>query len=201
MGVFEVHVVKAGQSITVDTDPMSDDVLREIYGHGLKVLVNRGTTKITKETYPDDTQRAAEAMRVAHEQVDNLLAGKVKKTAERKAKGAGDGKVMTEARRIARNIIKDIMKAQGLKVSQYDASEITKAANAYLEKNPEVVEEAKASLERHAKPAQSDLPVDIAPSEKKKAEQAKRKAEKAAQLSAKQAGLPKTGKAEAHVAH
>lgn len=201
--IVAVHVVKANSTINVDTAALPDAVYREVIAQGLKIIVNRGTTKITKETYPDEAQRSEAAMEAAQHQVDEMLAGKVKRSAGVKAgKGASDTKVMTEARRIARNMIKDQMRANGLKVSQYDASTITEAANALMAKQPAILEEARASLERHAKPAQVELDLKSLPvSDKKAAEAAKRKAEKATQLSAKQAGKPKTGHSEASPAH
>lgn len=190
MSIIKVPVTKAkGQFVEVETDELPTEVYAEALTQGLKTLVNRGTTKITKETYTVEAELHAAAMTKATEQVANLKAGKIKTTAGKEK--AASGAEMTEARRLARNIIKDQMKAAGLKVSHYTASEITKAANELIASDPTLLETAKANIISRSnvklavdiKSLVSESPELVAKAEAKKA---KDKANKP--LSAKQAG-------------
>ena len=100
---------------------------------------------------------------------------------------------MTEARRIAKNIIKDMMKRDKIKVSHVPAAEITKAANALLAVRPELVTQAEQSLaERKAikiDTAQFDIgQIKIDPKLVAKAEADKQAKKKDKPLSATQAG-------------
>lgn len=202
MAILKVPVTKAkGQFVEVDTEKLKDDVFGEALALGLKVLVNRGTSKITKPLFEGDEAKMAEAaMKKADEQVELIYTSKIKFTGQKKAKGAS-GAVMTEARRLAKNLVKDQIKAAGLKISHYEASEITKAANALLESEtgPSIIEQAKANIaeRENIKPA-LDVTALIAPSQKKvDAAEAKKKEKKP--LSAKQAGktAPRAKKAKA----
>lgn len=194
MPKLQVPVTKGKGFVEIDTDAIPEDVFREIVLQGLKVLVNRGTSKITSTTYPNADELKAAAMAKAEEQVQLILTSKIKFTGGKK-KGAG-GAVMVEARRLAKNLVKDTLKKAGHKISHYPASEITKAANALLE-NPDVgpglmkkAEEAVAERNAASVPEAIDIaaliqtdPKLVAAAEAKKA---KPKAE--GQLSAKQAG-------------
>ncbi len=44
-------------TIEVDTARLPDDVYREVLMQGLKVIAERGMSKLTKEAYPDETER------------------------------------------------------------------------------------------------------------------------------------------------
>lgn len=194
MTVMKVPVTKGKGFIEINTDDVADggDLTAEVYAEallqGLKVLLNRGASKITKETYPDAEEMKVAAMAKANEQLAAMRSGKIKKTGAKATKVAGV--VMTEARRLARNVIKDEIKRAGLKVSHYEASDITKAANALLEtdQGPSII---KAAEEEIAKRAEVKVGIDVTaiqPSEKKVAKAAKEKAERATQASAAKAG-------------
>lgn len=190
MGIYQVPVTKGKTTIEIDDAALSDDVMREVILQGLKVLCNRGTSKITKEAYPDTEEMKAAALKAAETQVEALREGKIKFSGSAKVKKAS-GAVMTEARRIARNMVKDAMKEAGLKISHVEASEITKAANSLLDANPGIIETAKAALEDRAKkPVAIDIKSLVKESPKlvAKAAEKKAKAKADAPLSAKQAG-------------
>lgn len=192
MPIVQIPVIKGGKGavISVDTDKdIPDDVFSEIVLLGLKVLLNRGTSKITKTTYPVAEELQAAASAKAEEQLELVKTSKIKFSGTKKAKGVG-GAVMTEARRIAKNIVKDEIKKAGQKISHYEASEITKAANALLESETGagIIEQAKANLaEREQVKVSLDIAGLIKPSAKKVAAAEAKKKEKAP-LSAKQAG-------------
>lgn len=202
MATLNVPVTKGKTTIEIDTEKLPDNVYQEALLQGLKVLANRGASKITKETYPDEDEMKAAAVAKAQEQVEALYEGKVRITGQKKAAGAS-GAVMTEARRLAKNLVKDGIKAAGMKVSHVESSVITKAANELLnsEQGPGLIEQAKANLEERSK---VKLGIDIkslvheSPKLKAKAEERKAKAKET--LSAKQAGKVKPrARAEANV--
>lgn len=145
MTVLQVPVTKAGATIDFDTNDLSDEMYTLCVLEGLKTLINRGASKITKETYPVEAERKTAALAKAAEQVEKVKSGDVKRGGKAKAKESA--KVMTEARRIARQMVKDQMKEEGIKISHVKASEITAVANQFIEMDPSIIEQAKANLE------------------------------------------------------
>ena len=197
--IVNVPITKGKSTLAIDINAIPDDVFAEVVLQGLKVLLNRGMSKVTKETYPVASEMQAKAMEVATAQVEAVMTSKIKFTGGKKKSGA-TGAVMTEARRLAKAFVKDEIKRQGLKVSHYEASEITQAANNYLEgpKGAAMIDKAKANLaEREALVASETIDISaIKPSAKLvAAAEAKRKG---GGLSAKQAGkVAKRAKGEA----
>lgn len=61
--------------------------------------------------------------------------------------------VMTEVRSMARRAVKDELKRQGVKVSDVEAADITKAANHLIKTNPKLIAVVKRDLVRRAKQA------------------------------------------------
>ena len=177
-------------NVDVETGTLPEAVYREALMQGLKVLAERGMSKLTKEAYPDEAERKAAIKAKAEANVQDMYAGKTKITGETKVKKAS-GAVMTEAMRLARNLVKDAMKANKIKISTVKASEITAAAKQLLDADPSILATAQANLEaRSATPLKIDItklihadPELVAKDEAKKA---KAKADKP--LSAKQAG-------------
>lgn len=191
MAILQVPITKAKATIEIDTDKLPDAVYAEALLQGLKVLANRGASKITKAAIPDEAEMKAEALAMGQKQVELIYSGKIKFTGGAKSTKES-GKVMTEARRLARNLVKDEMKRQGIKISHVEAKEITKAANEVLasETGASIVEMAKANIaEREKAPVKIDVS-HIAISEKLVAKAEAKKAKD--QLSAKQAGKVKT---------
>ena len=191
MAIVQVPVIKGKGVVDIDTEKLNDDMFRAVVEAGLKVLVNGGTSKITKATYSDEAELQAAAMAKAEERVKELLEGTLKVPGRKAAKKAS-GAVMTEARRLAKAHVKDLMRKAGIKISHVDAKEITAAANKLLESMPELVEEAKANIEAREK-TEVGGKIDIAslikinPTKKAKAEA--EAAAKKTTLSAKQAGM------------
>ena len=208
--VLAIPIVKGKSNLPFDTDLLetfSTDVYAEIITQGLKAVLNRGMSKIeTKDLVGEQLEAAkSAAMAKAEENLESLKAGKVRKTKAASASKVA-GAVMTEAKRLARIAVKDLLKAAGKKVSHYSAAEITKAAVQLIESDAKFLEEAQFNLDVRAKANVSTvLNLDSIPVDTKKIAKAEKdKAEKAAQLSAKQAGsVKKTAKkgAEQHHAH
>lgn len=193
MAVLSVPITKGKASMEIDTEKLPDAVYAEALLQGLKVLANRGMSKITKAELGDDETVKTEAMVKAAANVEDIMAGKIKFTGQKKAKGAS-GAAMTEARRLARNLVKDEMKRAGIKISHVEASEITKAANALLDADPALVEQAKANIEaREQVPVKDmiDIKSLIQESPELVAKANARKAKSKETLSAKQAGMVK----------
>ncbi len=188
--LVQIALKNAAGTIEVDTARLPDDVYREALMQGLKIIAERGMSKMTKEAYPVEDERKAAIKTKAEANVEDMYAGKVKITGAKTVKKAS-GAVMTEAMRLARNLIKDAMKANKIKISTVKASEITKAAKAYIEANPGIVATAEANLKaREETPMTIDIKslikVDPELVAKDEAKKAKAKADKP--LSAKQAG-------------
>ena len=203
MTVLNIPVTKAKTTVQIDTDAIPVDVYAEALALGLKVLVNRGTSKVTATTYPNAEELKTAALEVANKQLELIATSKIKFTGGKKKSGTS-GAVMTEARRLAKALVKDEIKRQGGKISHYEASEITKAANAFLEteEGGKLVEQAKANLAEREKVSIGktiDLSGLIAESPELVAKAEAKK--KAKPLSAKQAGMvAKRSKGEARAA-
>lgn len=183
----QVAVTKARATVAIETDDIPEDVYKEALILGLKTLVNRGTTKITKAYYPDADELKAAAMATAERQVELIRTGKIRFVAGKVKRASGA--VMTEARRLAKLMVKAAMKEQGLKISHYASSEITKAANELLntEEGKEILKVAESNVaERSAKPISIDLSAIMEASPELVAKAEARKST----LSAKQAGIP-----------
>lgn len=186
MAILTIPVTKGKGSVQFDTDQLPVDVFAEAMLQGLKVLVNRGMSKITKETYPEAEEMKAAAMAKAAENVEAINTSKIKFTGGKSANKVS-GAVQTEARRLARNLVKDALKAAKIKISTVEAKEITAAANALLAEDPSIFEKAKANLEDRSKvPVSTAIISSIKISDKLVAKAEAKKAKD--QLSAKQAG-------------
>ncbi len=198
--VINVPVTKGKGTIAINTNDIPDDVYQEALLQGLKVLMNRGMSKITKETYPNAEEMKAAAMTKGASNLEDIKAGKIRFTGGKKK--LATGQIMTEARRLAKNLVKDEMKRQGIKISHVEASEITKAANALLEADATIVEQAKKNVEERQKKViegASSIVSSIKISDKLVSKAEAKKAASKGQLSAKQAGkVQARAKGEAH---
>lgn len=188
--LISIALKNGAGSVDVDTSQLPDAVYREALMQGLKVLAERAMSKITKEAYPDEAQRKAAIKAKAEANVSDMYAGRTKITGEAKVKKAS-GAVMTEAMRLARNLVKDAMKANKIKISHVKASEITTAAKALLESDASILATAEANLKaREATPIKIDIAKLIhTDPELVRKDAEKKAAEKASKpMSAKQAG-------------
>ena len=193
MGIMQVPVPKAKASLDVDTDKLPEHVYAEALRLGLKEILARGMTKITvaKLEGKELADAQAAALAKAESNLADAYSGKVRIVGATKTKVSGA--VNTEAMRIARNVIKEALKAQGKKVSHYPAKAISDAAKALLatDDGKEILAEAKTNVEARSKVNVSiDLSaIAVDPKLVAKAEQEKE--DRKAQLSAKQAGQTK----------
>lgn len=152
MALMDIPIVKAkGEVIQIDTDKLPEDVYAEALLQGLKVIANRGTSKITKETYPDANELKAAAKTKAAEQLELMMKSDITFSGKAKAKKV-TGAVMTEARRLAKIAVKAAMKEQGIKVSHVAAKDITAAANELIEADDSFVKRAEENLKAREEP-------------------------------------------------
>jgi hypothetical protein len=193
MTTFYINVPKAKAKLECDFESLPPEMQLAVVQAGLEKIVNSGTTKATKADYPVETELQAVALELAGKKLDALKSGEFKPGKRTSAtSGKVAGVVMTEARRLAKNIVKAGIKAQNKRISDYEAKAITEAANLYLEEHPELIEAAKASIEASnnlASTAAVDvnhIPVSAEKVKKNEEKKAKAKAETAA----KNAGKP-----------
>lgn len=192
MAIIVVPVVKSKGTVEVDTDTIPQEVYEEALKLGLKELANRGMSKITKTTYPVADELKAAAQKKALENVTAMNGGKIRFMTG-KAKGAS-GVVMTEARRLAKNIVKDELKKAKIKISHVDPKEITAAAKALLESEtgPSIIKQAEANLAEREKTAIKGIDISaLVKTDPKLVAKAEAK-KKDKPLSAKQAGKTAT---------
>lgn len=195
MANIEVAITKAKSTLSVDTSVFSDEMFEYIVARGLRDILNGGMSKVTAKDIPNEEDRKAEAMVIAAKRLEELVAGTLKRVGGKVKKASGA--VMTEARRLAKALVKDAIKASGGKISHYEASEITKAANALLEtpQGKDILAQAEANLaERSKTPIGIDIGGLIKPSEKLVAKAKADNEKKKSTLSAKQAGMPAKAK-------
>ena len=200
MAVLNIPIAKAGKGVTFSVDMETvnellaeDAIFKQVVEEGLKTILNSRMSKLSAPSKLEGKElesAKAAALAKAQENLADLRAGKLTKKTGGATKGVA-GKVMTEARRLARDIIKNEIRKAGMKPSQVEAKDITAAANALIEQDPSLIEEAKANIEeRETKPLAIDIKSLVKESPKLQAK-AKAKAEQAKAnkpLSAKQAG-------------
>lgn len=206
---LSIPIAKGGASITVDTDvDLADLAMYQlVIEEGLKVILNSRMSKVGSVTKLEGKEKEdanAMAMKIANENLTNLRESKLKKKSAAGAKVAGV--VMTEARRLAKEVVKSEIRAAGLKVSHVEASAITKLANELIASDPSYIETAKANIEAREAKATADKEAataflqklgGVAESPKLAAAAEKAKAERKATVSAKQAGKVAPRKAKA----
>ena len=212
-GPVQVPVTKSKGYVTIDPEIIPPEVWDAVVLEGLKAFVNKGMSKILlKGLEGDDLAKAqAAAQAQAEKNAAAILDGSIKLPG-RKAKSKASGAVMTEARRLAKNFLKDEAKKQGIKVSHVPAKEWTAATKQLLESDQGkgfIAQAEKNILARTEAPAAEGISLasllpDFAELVKKGAESDAKAKERGKQLSAKQAGMtakrkPKAGQsATAH---
>ncbi len=200
MSIVSIPITKAGQVLDVDTNSITDDkVFGLIVTEGLKVLLNSRMAKVggvTKLIGEELAKAQASAMNIAKENLNRILtADAALFRGKGKAKSAEsdiDPKIRTEARRIARDMVRDLLREAGLKPSKYAAKDITIAADGLIAKDPSILDQAKANLANRAAPPKAiDVEALGLKEDPKKVKEAAEKAAKAKEkstLSAAQAG-------------
>jgi len=197
---YQVPISKAKRSIEVDESDLSDEMFKLVVAEGLKVLLNAkmSTIKTTGKEGEELANLQAEAYAKAETNLSDLKAGKVSK-GRATSKITKDGKkiagpVLVEARRRAKEIVRNELRAANVRISLVAASDITKAANAFLETDAgqQIIVDAEAAIAARAGVKSGLNILDMvkeSPILVKRAET--EKAERKSVSSAKQAGKPK----------
>lgn len=199
--VFHIRVTKAKQDLDVDFRSLPPEVQHYIVEQGLSKLLNGATSKWTAASEPDEAKRAANSYAEAQKKLDSLKAGKTGARAS-KSDAKVSAQVLTEARRLAKAVIKAQIKANKEKISDYKPKVITEAANAYLSAHAELLDQAKANIaqaEKLAEAASVDvagIPKDPELIKKREAKNAAAKAETEAKNAGKPGGQASTLKAQ-----
>lgn len=186
MAIHQIPVTKAGKRlIEVDSGEagMTAETYNIIFECGLKHFVNLGMTGLHRADYKTLAEYEDAAFAIAAKQVEKIKAGKISGVSKaKKAAGAKASAEMTEAMRLAKGYAKDQLKAAGVKVSKVKAADITLAAKAYIDADPETwLSAARASLAAASAPVTAPA-VDLS-SLVAKSEKAKPRAKKAATAS------------------
>lgn len=153
MTVFHVPVPKSKGTVSIDSDRVHEDCYGPVFAAGLKAVINSGPMlKVLKPKDETDEKAMSEyhaaAMATAQERVEQLITGKLK-FGRASASGA-DAKTMTEARRIAKQLVKDTLRANGQKVSHYSTADILAAANAVIASDPTILKMAEENLSKRS---------------------------------------------------
>lgn len=195
--LYVVEIAKAAAVYNIDSSKLSDELYREAVRLGLKAMMERGLAKHTKNNTSSAEDLAAKTKALSDANYSALLDGSYALTAKKGAKKSTmSTEVRTEAMRIAKNIVKDKIKASKQKISHFKPSDITAAAKQVLEAMPQIVDQAKANIAARGTVdgvATLDISKLIHADEKQVAKVEKERAERKAdrQLSAKQAGKVK----------
>lgn len=214
MALLSVQITKGGASLDVDLDALPDAMYKMALAEGLKVMLNKRMSKVGSVTKLEGDERAkaqADAMRIAEENLTKVMDGTLT-TRETSSRTKVAGVVMTEARRLAKEVVKNTIRAAGMKVSHVEASQITAAANELIASDPSFLEQAEAAIESRKGKTTTDAEAakdllaklgSVSESPKLVARSEKEKAERKSQLSAKQASkvAPRKAKTDHHTAH
>lgn len=206
--ILKIPVPKAKAEIELDylDERLPSRYYIEAVKLGFKAIINGGTemSKLTKATHPKEEELRAAALAVANKRCAEMLAGTLKLGVQRGATKGEPHAVMIEARRLARDIVKGIMKEKKIRQAAVSASQITQWANEVIEAQPDLIEVARQNIANRDKVSSITLlKSEIKEDPKKVAELEAEKAERKlvqGPLSAIQAGKAKRGKVAARTA-
>src|ERR1700757_851307 len=145
-------------TIEVNASQFSDEVYEAVFLAGLESIINKqGMSKllpgITKLEGEEKAKRTQEVRDQAEKTVQAMYAGSVKGAV--KTKKASNA-VETEALRLAKNIAKVIIRANGQKINAYSAKEQTQFAKVILERNrASLIATAEKNLEERTEGAKA----------------------------------------------
>jgi hypothetical protein len=126
--------------VDVNVEALAPNVLEYIIRYGLTQCLNDAHSSVTAKSEPDGAKRGEAAWELAMKKLDALKAGEVR-TAR-----VGGGRTADPVKRKARELAIDVLKAMlGAKFSKADPAKVRAWVDDYLERNPEMVERARAS--------------------------------------------------------
>lgn len=197
--VLQIPISKAGrgETLSVDTDELKDldeDMYIMLLEEGLKTVLN---SKMSKQILaPSKLEGEAleknkeAALAQASKNLADLKAGTVKKRASAKA-SAVPRAVLAEAKRLAKEVVKNGIRANGMKISHVEPKDITAMANELVASDPSYIEQATINVAERAEVKPTvDIKTFIKESPRLIKKAADAKETKKSQLSATQAGKP-----------
>lgn len=150
--------------VEVNFSKLADDPAKALIIAGAEAILRKanGMTKliagITKATGEDLATRKAKIAEAAKKTLDQLNAGVVPGRAKAvKVSGAEQ----TEAMRLAKTIVKDLIREKGQKIGAYTAKEITEGAKKVLAANPRLLELARENIAKRAEDAKGNTAIDL----------------------------------------
>jgi len=157
-GPFMVAVAKLKEEFDLDLNKVPTRVYVEALRNGLKTFISRGLTGKDYSTTGldgEDLEAVRNKIRArVQENIQAIYDDKVRIVGARKPKSGVPRAVMTEAVRMAKEQLKVLLRRNKIKVTQIKPSDLTKAAQAYLDQNPEILQKAKEAVEdRETAPA------------------------------------------------
>ncbi len=189
-------------SIEINFSALPDQTYQALLIAGAETFLNKanGAAKslagITKLEGKELEDRKKAVLAAAEQTASQLREGIVPGAKKAKASGA----VSTEAIRLAKNMVKDLIRNSGQKIGAYSPKELTAAAKTVLERNPALIQLAEKNLAERATEAKGTSALNLkglfgakAESDevkaKPKAPPKRKDGKDKAPLSAKQAGM------------
>ena len=199
MAIHKISITKAGKDaiLEVDDQTLPDEVYAAVIAEGLKACLNAKMTKVGAVTKLEGEALAkahAKALEIAESNLADLQKGTYK-FAGRKAKSSEPREVHTEAMRLAKDIIRDKLRANGLPMNTLSAKDLTAAAKGLVENRPDLdlIAKAKENLAKRNEVPESiidlnKLGIDVSAAKANVAKAKAEKSERAKGLSAAKAG-------------
>lgn len=149
-------------TMEVDTSRFDMATYKAIFVAGVESLVMKsGMSKllpgITKLEGKEQEGRIKEVREQAEKNLEAMYAGNLKGGKAKKAAGA----VNVEAMRLAKNMLRDLIKASGQKIGAYSAKEQTAAAKVILDANPHLLKLAEENLANRVEEAKGAKKLDL----------------------------------------
>jgi len=141
-----IKVIKAKDTLEIETSAFPIEVYDEALALGFTALLNRGQSKITGTSIPDDDERAAASAEAAQKTLADMYAGKIRRTSGVKSAKGARGEVAVEARRLAKFYVREQLKEEGLRVSLIRPAVITRLAQELIDSDPDIMKEAEANV-------------------------------------------------------
>jgi hypothetical protein len=139
----------------IELDPVATYVIR----YGLTQALNDAHSQITSKSDPDEKDRAEKAWNLANKKLDALYAGELRAERVGKPKDPvmAEAMVLAKAFLVAQEVRKGATEAVAKKrVDALDRAKVADWSRGYLERNPEVVEKARAIVAARAESVTDD---------------------------------------------
>lgn len=190
---FQIPIAKGGKGAFIEVDPedinnVDPAIFSMIVQEGLKALLNTRMGKQilapTKLEGAEAEANKARALAQAEKNLTDLKAGKLVKREAAKTTGV-DRATMTEAVRLAKEVVRNRIRAANMRPSMVPAKTQTEAAKRLVEADPSYLAKARENLAKVAETAKEDVldlsdilredPALVKKAEEEKAERAKNK--------------------------